>query len=581
MKFKVKHIGKTAIAVAVVAGIFALSPTLYNGIMSYAGGGSGSGSGSASANATVENQNLYREETVERKDIVVGVTEMGTAQLDTTLVTYDVDVDISGVEVKEGQYVTTGTKIANVVLAEDIDLTSDYYSQYSSLLTSLESARLDHEKLLIDIEMDRLDVEKKLQEDLAKEDDFQTTYTYAQTDLTLGYEKLIRELEALETEKAETEAELEVGYINTSTSLDDAQYDLGKIQDSMNDVMADLYHVQHSCKTYIYSNAYGTGTVTVYSCGNDEREHDESKLLASYEALEEQFETAERKLEQVIDALELQVESWETQMKESIVKLESSIFDKNLEIEAYERSAEQKEISYAKEYDDAVYTLGTAESTYASSMLQLDNEIRKSELSIQNYLDAISDLELYVLADSVVAAPCDGYVVSIVSDSTVRSGGTVVTIGDAKHINVLVSVSQDDIADVQIGMKANVVFDAYDNVTVPSVVDSISMTTAGMSTSVNYIVTILCDITEYPDLVVYGGMTGNVTFVQREANDVICISNKCVTTVDGKQYVKMLNATGEIYLHEIKTGFSDGFEVEVTEGLSEGDIIILESAVTY
>ncbi|MFI3175822.1 MAG: HlyD family efflux transporter periplasmic adaptor subunit [Bacillota bacterium] len=578
MKFKMKHMGKVAAIVVVGAGIFAVSPTLYNGLMSYA-----SGSGSATANATTETQNLYREETVERKDIVVGVTEMGTAQLNTTLVTYDVDVDISGVEVKEGQYITTGTKIADVSLAADVDLASEYYSQYSSLLLSLESARLDHEKLLLDIDMDRQAVEKKLQEDLAQEADFQTTYSYAQTDLTLGYEKLMREMEALEIEKAAAEAELAAGYINTSTTIDDAQYDLGKIQDSMNEVMADLYHVQHVCKTYVYAeSATSNNTITVYSCGNDEREHDEDKLLASYDSLLEQFETAERKLEQLLASQELQVESWETQMQETIDKLETSIFDKNLEIDAYETSTEQKEASYAKDYEDAVYTLSTAESTYTSSMMQLDNEIRKSELSIQNYLDSIAELELYVLDDAVVTAPCDGYVVSVVSDSTVRSEGTVATIGDAKHINVLVSVAQEDIADVQIGMKANVIFDAYDNVTVPSVVDSISMSTAGMSTTVNYVVTILCDITEYPDLVVYGGMTGNVTFVQREANDVISISNKCVSTVDGKQYVKMIDSmSGEIYLHEIKTGFSDGFEVEVTEGLSEGDVIILESAVTY
>ncbi len=576
MKFKMKYIGRIVAVAVVGASAVAVSPTLYTGLMSYA-----SGSGTT-ASATTETQNLYREETVERKDIVVGVTEMGTAQLNTSLVTYDVDVDISDVEVKEGQYITAGTKIANVSLAADVDLASDYYSQYSSLLTSLESARLDHAKLLLDIEMDRQDVEKKLQEDLVKEEDFQTTYAYAQTDLTLGYDKLIRELEALEIEKSDTEAELAVGYVNTSTSLDDAEYDLAKIETNLAEAAADLYHVQYGCTTYIYAeSATGSGTVTVYSCGSDTREHDESKLLSAYESLVEQQETAERKLEQVIASLETQIESWETQMQESIDKLETSIYDKNLEIEAYERSAEQKEISYAKDYEDAVYTLSAAESTYESSMMQLDNEIRKSELSIQNYLDAISELELYVLDDSIVTAPCDGYVVSVVADSTVRSGGTVLTVGDAKQINVLVSVSQDDIADVQIGMKANVVFDAYDNVTVPSVVDSISMSTAGMSTTVNYVVTILCDITEYPDLVVYGGMTGNVTFVQREANDVICISNKCVTSVDGKQYVKMLDATGEIYLHEIKTGFSDGFDVEVTEGLSEGDIIILESAVTY
>ena len=42
----------------------------------------------------------------------------------------------------------------------------------------------------------------------------------------------------------------------------------------------------------------------------------------------------------------------------------------------------------------------------------------------------------------------------------------------------------------------------------------------------------------------------------------------------------MKDEDGNIVTKEVTTGFSDGINVEVVEGLSEGDILLIESKVS-
>ena len=129
-------------------------------------------------------------------------------------------------------------------------------------------------------------------------------------------------------------------------------------------------------------------------------------------------------------------------------------------------------------------------------------------------------------------------------------------------------------------METNIIFDAYEETTVPALVDSISIVPAtGMQSTVNYTVSILCDITAFQDMVIYEGMTADATFIQKEVSDVLKISNKCIISEDGKQYVKIKNELGELEKIQVETGFSDGFDVEVMSGLKEGDVVIIESVV--
>lgn len=75
---------------------------------------------------------------------------------------------------------------------------------------------------------------------------------------------------------------------------------------------------------------------------------------------------------------------------------------------------------------------------------------------------------------------------------------------------------------------------------------------------------------------VKSGMTCAVEFIIKQQKDVVYISNKAVSMIDGSQVVKVKAENGDIEIRNIKTGLTDGKYVEVTEGLNVGETIIIE-----
>ena len=79
---------------------------------------------------------------------------------------------------------------------------------------------------------------------------------------------------------------------------------------------------------------------------------------------------------------------------------------------------------------------------------------------------------------------------------------------------------------------------------------------------------------------IFNGMSATVTFVSKQVEDVIYVSNRAVTVEDGKSYVKIKDENGEAVKTEVTTGFSDGSNVEIQSGVNEGDIVLIESKVS-
>lgn len=65
----------------------------------------------------------------------------------------------------------------------------------------------------------------------------------------------------------------------------------------------------------------------------------------------------------------------------------------------------------------------------------------------------------------------------------------------------------------------------------------------------------------------------------KERKQVCYVSNRAVIREGTKSYVKVRDNDENILKQEITTGFSDGINVEIIAGLSEGDIVLIESKV--
>ena len=115
--------------------------------------------------------------------------------------------------------------------------------------------------------------------------------------------------------------------------------------------------------------------------------------------------------------------------------------------------------------------------------------------------------------------------------------------------------------------------DAYGDRKFKGKVLSRSLVPVKDSSPVSYLVNV--SITP-EDAELLAGMTTNVQFIIKQEKDVLQLSNKAISVENGKQYVQMQNEDGTLRKVEIETGFSDGKVSEITRGLSEGDVAVVE-----
>ena len=77
-------------------------------------------------------------------------------------------------------------------------------------------------------------------------------------------------------------------------------------------------------------------------------------------------------------------------------------------------------------------------------------------------------------------------------------------------------------------------------------------------------------------LLLYSGMSGNIEIVLEEKEDVLYIPSGAVNMVNGEEIVYVENSDGVRSILTISTGLDTGNLVEVTDGLSLGDKVIVE-----
>lgn len=190
------------------------------------------------------------------------------------------------------------------------------------------------------------------------------------------------------------------------------------------------------------------------------------------------------------------------------------------------------------------------------------------------------------LKKTVLTAPTDGKVLKISykpgenipanidNDDTTSSTNHFIVITESDKVEIDVPVSELDLQNVSIGQRAEIEFEAFEGeVFSGSVVSIDSLPSIDSNGVVTYGTVIELDRKESK---IKSGMTCSVSFVLKHSKDVIIIPNKAVKMENGKQIVKVKNKANKIENREIKTGLTDGSNVEVSKGLKEREIIIIE-----
>lgn len=504
--------------------------------------------------ATLDMASLYQDEIVQLGDIVVGVSESGTA----SLVYEELDLD-SGYEVTE-IYAETGVYFEEGEVLATLDLDASDLED-TDALDELEDAEDALTQKTIEVEAQLIQAESTYNKAVAAGESAATIYDLTIDEINDGLTDIDDQIEELEDNISDLEYQVTNG-LTDDFGLEDAQEELTSTSASITSKEAEI------------SAATDAMTLETLNAELEKLEEEYTQQEAEITSLTSQYDTA-------YDALSDQIDNYEDELA-----------SKETERTRYVANMPGDKVDAQSVYDTAMNTYSNAYADYSLTVASLDAELEEAEELVDTLTEALEeedeeDEAIIIDEEGNLLAPCSGYITSVsepssitIDNNTIESGLSI-TMSDGDYAQIDISISQDDIADIYIGMVANVVFDSYEDVTIISEVDTLSLTPSGdMASSVNYTVTVTCDIPQDEGMTIFSSMTATVTFVEAQTNDVMVVSSNYVGYEDGVQYVYVEQADGSVVKTEIVTGFSDGFDVEVISGVEVGDIIVNESAVS-
>ena len=162
------------------------------------------------------------------------------------------------------------------------------------------------------------------------------------------------------------------------------------------------------------------------------------------------------------------------------------------------------------------------------------------------------------------------------------SSGTLAVIYDLSYLKLEMAVAELDIGKVEVGQRVEITADALEGQTFEGVVDKVSINGTTANGFTNYPVTVV--IEDYGDL--KPGMNASAQIIGEEIPNALCIP---VDAVDRGNTVTVpgpgaLNDAGtavvdvtKLETREVTLGRNDDEYIEVTGGLEEGDIVLINN----
>lgn len=374
---------------------------------------------------------------------------------------------------------------------------------------------------------------------------------------------------------------------------------------------------QKASYTYQSSVACGTYADTEYSASIDGLQRtvtEKEKLLeqakaslADYEQQLEEASASYEEAEQVLENCEWSrdnADKWESTynyvyyfqlaqsarstadtLKQKKDKLEQNVEQAQQNVEtaqqayqAAKRDLEQGKLTAKETRSLRQLAYSTAQETYDLALAYLEKAAKEQEKTYQETLEKWEEYSSHIKGNTV-CAQYNGVITSVGLEEgdAIHTNDTLITLYDLDDVTMTVPVDEADIKEIAEGSPANLSFTAYPDTVFQGIVTEISDAVSDSDGNVTYDVTVTLsgDVSG-----LFQGMTGDITFITRESENVLYVSNRAIIREGVKSYVKVKNDTGKIEKREITTGFSDGVNVEILEGLSEGDIVLIESKVS-
>lgn len=300
----------------------------------------------------------------------------------------------------------------------------------------------------------------------------------------------------------------------------------------------------------------------------------------------------------VVKAGQLIAEMDKVNLKAELASAQAALASSKNEFDYQQKNYARSKVLYEKklisdsDYETATYTYEKAKAAYDQSQAAMVKVNRNLEYA-------------------TITSPIDGVIINraVEEGQTVAAGFSTPTLftiaADLTKMQVIADVDEADIGNVEEGQRVSFTVDAYPNDTFEGQVKQIrlgeasssssSSTTSSTATVVTYEVVISAD---NPDLKLKPRLTANVTIYTMERPNILTIPTKSLRFVPEVAILTPMGITARdsntevpagkrlVWLKEgqslqprvIAVGSTSGNNIEVTEGLKDGDEVVVDLA---
>ncbi len=177
-------------------------------------------------------------------------------------------------------------------------------------------------------------------------------------------------------------------------------------------------------------------------------------------------------------------------------------------------------------------------------------------------------------AHSPVYAPISGTITAspLKAGATVSTASSITTIGDVANLQVTANIPERYVAALKIGLKANIILEAYPDVVFTATVSRVSPVVDSSSRTKEVILNF-----DKNDYRINAGMFAKVTLYTSDYSGFVTVPEDCIVEKSNKKYVYVVNTDGStVSEREVTTGETVDKQVQLLTGVSDGETVVVE-----
>ena len=509
----------------------------------------------------------YRETTVEYGNLTVGITEDSTVNIGTVSQTFNLDISALVSSDSSSSSSTSQNDSMGGMGMQMFSFGGDTYTSQSQEMV------IDSVHITVGQEIQAGDVLYTLTEDSVEE---------IRTQLEEDVEDTLADYQALTVEQQQSYLTAKQGYDTyvTNGSLAELTYnkELQDLQDKVDEAADTLEEKQNQVnenleklvelQEELTSAKKDLKDAEAAVSENHDNRYNDPYYYTVYLNTRDMAQTIVDEIEEDIESLTDENETLLTEIGEATRSWNEAC-----------RNLESEKLTAQQTLETDQYYASVSSEWYSIQTTSLDNEKQSAYASYESAVKKLDEFNSYIVGNDVIAE-YSGVVteVPLEEGDGVTRNTSLVTLYDASDVTMEITVSEDDYKAIDQDGEVNITYTAYPDVVYNGVISDVSDAAYDSSSGEVYYtitVTVQGDVSG-----LYEGMTGDVTCVTKETEEVTYVSNRAIFRDGTRFYVKVRDENGNIVEKDVTTGFSDGVNVEITEGLSQGDTVLIESKVS-